>query len=479
MASYETIIGLEIHVELKTNTKIFCNCSTEFGAEPNANTCPVCLGLPGTLPVINEEVVNMAVKAGLAINCDINQLNKFDRKNYFYPDLPKAYQISQFDMPICIDGHVDIDTEGGKKRIRINRIHMEEDAGKLVHMEYEPFTLIDYNRVGVPLIEIVTEPDIRSIEEAITFLKTLKSILEYSEVSDVKMEQGSLRCDANISLRKVGDTKLNTRVEIKNLNSFKELQRALEKEEKRQKELYVYGEEYKIVQETRRWDAAKGKTISMRSKEEAHDYRYFPEPDITPLYVEDSIIKNAKETLPELPQQKRERFLKEYGINEEEVDILIGDKDMSGYYEELVMASGDAKSACNWMLRDVVRVLNEQKIEFKEFPVSSKNLGAMIKMAKSGKINSSAATKVFDEMVATGKTPETIVEEKGLVQVNDTSAIEAIVEQVLADNQNVVEQYKSGNEKVKGFLVGQIMKLSKGKANPKIASEILDSKLSR
>ncbi len=241
MASYETIIGLEIHVELKTNTKIFCNCSTEFGAEPNANTCPVCLGLPGTLPVINEEVVNMAVKAGHAINCDINQLNKFDRKNYFYPDLPKAYQISQFDMPICIDGNVDIDTENGKKRIRINRIHMEEDAGKLVHMEYEPFTLIDYNRVGVPLIEIVTEPDIRSIDEAIIFLKTLKSILEYSEVSDVKMEQGSLRCDANISLRKVGDTNYNTRVEIKNLNSFKELQRALEKEEKRQKELYVYG----------------------------------------------------------------------------------------------------------------------------------------------------------------------------------------------------------------------------------------------
>jgi aspartyl-tRNA(Asn)/glutamyl-tRNA(Gln) amidotransferase subunit B len=477
MAAYETIIGLEIHVELATKTKIFCNCSTEFGAEPNANTCPVCLALPGALPVMNEEVVKLATKAGLAIGCEINQLNKMDRKNYFYPDSPKAYQISQFDLPICENGLVQIDTEQGKKDIRINRIHMEEDAGKLVHAEFEPYTYIDYNRVGVPLCEIVTEPDLRSIDEAITFLRTLRSIMIYAGISDCKMEEGSMRCDANISLRKVGDTKLNTRVELKNINSFKELEKALTKEQKRQLELYKYGEEHKIVQETRRWDAAKGKTIPMRSKEDAHDYRYFPEPDVIPIVVKDEIVENAKATMPELPQVKLARFVSEYKLNETDAAILVDERALAEFYEKVVEAGADAKSACNWVLRDIIRLMHEQKITPEEITFDPKELAEIIKMAKAGTINSSAATQVFDEIVKTGKTAKVIVEEKGLIQVNDSSEIEKIVEDVLANNSKVVEQFKGGNTKVKGFLVGQVMKMSKGKANPKMASDMIDAKL--
>lgn len=477
MAAYETIIGLEIHVELATKTKIFCNCSTEFGAEPNANTCPVCLALPGALPVMNEEVVKLATKAGLAIGCEINQLNKMDRKNYFYPDSPKAYQISQFDLPICEKGLVQIDTEQGKKDIRINRIHMEEDAGKLVHAEFEPYTYIDYNRVGVPLCEIVTEPDLRSIDEAIVFLRTLRSIMIYAGISDCKMEEGSMRCDANISLRKVGDTKLNTRVELKNINSFKELEKALTKEQKRQLELYKYGEEHKIVQETRRWDAAKGKTIPMRSKEDAHDYRYFPEPDVIPIVVKDEIIANAKAAMPELPQAKLARFVSEYKLNETDAAILVDERALAEFYEKVVEAGADAKSSCNWVLRDIIRLMNEQKITPEEITFDPKELAEIIKMSKAGTINSSAATQVFDEIAKTGKTAKIVVEEKGLIQVNDSSEIEKIVEDVLANNVNVVEQFKGGNTKVKGFLVGQVMKMSKGKANPKMASDMIDAKL--
>ncbi len=478
MSSYETIIGLEIHAELNTATKIFCNCSTKFGAEPNANTCPVCLGLPGTLPVMNENVVKLAVKAGLALGCEINQLNKMDRKNYFYPDLPKAYQISQFDVPICGEGKVEIQTEEGKRTIRINRIHMEEDAGKLVHMEYEPYTLIDYNRVGVPLIEIVTEPDIRSIDEAVEFLKTLKGVLEYAEISDCKMEEGSLRCDANISLRKVGDDKFNTRVEIKNLNSFKELQKALEKEQKRQTELYTYGEEYKIVQETRRWDSGKGKTIPMRSKEEAHDYRYFPEPDIIPIVVEEHIMKQARETMPELPKEKKKRLMEVLGLGEKEADILVNDKPLSEYYEKLIKAGCNAKTGCNWVLGDVLRVLKENKEEATSFAIEPERLYSLIKLVDDSKISNTAAKTVFEEMLTSDKEVEKIVEEKGLSQISSSDALETIVMEVLEANPSVVQQFKEGKTQVKGFLVGQIMKKTKGKANPKMVAEMLESKLS-
>lgn len=476
--SYETIIGLEIHAELKTKTKIFCNCSTKFGAEPNAHTCPVCLGLPGTLPVLNEEVVNLAVKAGKALNCDINKLNKMDRKNYFYPDLPKAYQISQFDLPICKNGYVEVETSTGNKKVRLNRIHIEEDAGKLVHVEYEPYTLIDYNRVGVPLIEIVTEPDIRSIPEAVEFVKTLKGILEYSDISDCKMEQGSLRCDANISLREIGEEKLNTKVEIKNINSFKELQKALEKEEKRQKELYSFKQEYKIVQETRRWDSAKGKTVSMRSKEDAHDYRYFPDPDIIPIVVKDEIIDKMEKSLPELPKVKRQRFIKEYGLSPKEVDVLIEDRPLAKYYEKLVALGCNYKTACNWILSDILRVLKDKKISCDEFSIDPSRMSALISLVEEGKINNTAAKSVFEEMLDCNLAPYKIVEEKGLIQISSSDEIEPIIESILEKNPKAVAEYKEGKIQVKGFLVGQVMKETKGKANPKVVTEIIEKKLS-
>jgi aspartyl-tRNA(Asn)/glutamyl-tRNA(Gln) amidotransferase subunit B len=475
--SYETIIGLEVHSELKTKTKIFCNCSTKFGEEPNANTCPICLGLPGTLPVMNEEVVNLAVKAGKALGCRINQLNKMDRKNYFYPDLPKAYQISQFDLPICEEGLIKIETEDGIRDVRINRIHMEEDAGKLVHMEYEPYTLIDYNRVGVPLVEIVTEPDMRSIDEAITFFKTLKDILEYAGISDCKMEQGSIRCDANISMRKVGDDKLNTRVELKNINSFKELQKALEKEQKRQLELYTYGEEHKIVQETRRWDSGKGKTIPMRSKEEAHDYRYFPEPDVIPIIVSDEIIAHAEATMPELPEVKKARLMSEYGISKKEVEVLVADKPLVDYFEEVIACGCEPKLACNWVLGDILRVLKEEKITAKEFAIVPEKLFKLLALVSESKISTTAAKTVFEEMLKSSKEPEEIVKEKGLSQISSLDTIDPIIEEVIKNNPSVVEQYKEGKTQVQGFLVGQIMKATKGKANPKMVAELLVEKL--
>jgi aspartyl-tRNA(Asn)/glutamyl-tRNA(Gln) amidotransferase subunit B len=475
--SYETIIGLEIHAELKTKTKIFCNCSTKFGAKPNENTCPICMGLPGTLPVLNEEVVHLAVKAGTALNCKINKLNKMDRKNYFYPDLPKAYQISQFDLPICGAGHVDIETDDGKRTVRLNRIHIEEDAGKLVHMEYEPYSLIDYNRVGVPLIEIVTEPDMHSPQEAVTFFRTIKSILEYGGISDCRMEEGSLRCDANISLRKVGQQELNTKVEMKNISSFRELQKALEKEEKRQKELYDYGEEFRIVQETRRWDAGKGKTVSMRTKEDANDYRYFPEPDIIPIVVKDSLIESVIADMPELPVQRRERFINGYGLTEKEVDILISDKFLSEYYEGLVNLGADKKSACNWLLTDMFRLVKEKEIEFQDIPVKKEDMASLLKMVETKKLSVTAAKGVFEYMFNTGKHPEEIVKEKGLGQISDSGAIEEIAVAVLEANPQSISDYKAGKTQAVGYLVGQVMKQSKGKANPQMAREILENKI--
>ncbi|MFT8316040.1 MAG: Asp-tRNA(Asn)/Glu-tRNA(Gln) amidotransferase subunit GatB [Clostridium sp.] len=475
--SYETIIGLEIHAELNTKTKIFCNCSTKFGAKPNENTCPICMGLPGTLPVLNEEVVNLAVKAGTALNCKINKLNKMDRKNYFYPDLPKAYQISQLDLPICGPGHVEIETEKGERSVRLNRIHIEEDAGKLVHLEYEPYSLIDYNRVGVPLIEIVTEPDMRSPQEAVTFLRTLKAILEYGGISDCRMEQGSLRCDANISLREVGQEEYNTKVEIKNINSFRELQKALEKEEKRQKELYDFGEAHRIVQETRRWDSGKGRTVTMRSKEDANDYRYFPEPDIIPIVIKDEIIEKVKEDMPELPKDREERFIKEYGLSEKEVEILVSDKHFSEYYEDVIKLGADAKSASNWMLSDMLRLIKEQELELKDIPVKKEYFASLLKMVADKKLSVTSAKSVFEDMFKTGKHPEDIVKEKGLSQISDTGAILEIAVAVLNANPQSVSDYKAGKTQAVGYLVGQVMKQSKGKANPKMARDILEEKI--
>lgn len=476
--SFETIIGLEIHAELNTKSKIFCSCSTEFGAKPNANTCHICLGLPGTLPVLNEEVVNLAVKAGTALNCKINKLNKMDRKNYFYPDLPKAYQTSQFDLPMCSGGHVDIIVDGESKKIRLNRIHIEEDAGKLVHVEDEDISFIDYNRVGVPLIEIVSEPDMRSVEEAVEFLRTLKAVLEYSDISDCRMEQGSLRCDANISIRKVGDEKLNTKVELKNINSFKELQKALEKEEKRQLELYTFGEEYKIKQETRRWDSGKGKTVPMRSKEDAHDYRYFPEPDLAPIIVKEEQIKKISESLPEMPRAKKERFISSYGLSEKEVDIIIDDRALSKYYEETVAFGANPKTAANWILGDILRLLKEKDLESDKIPVAPKSLKELVDLISSGKISTTAGKEVFEVMFDSGKSAETVVAEKGLSQISDSGELEKIIKDILDSNPQSILDYKAGKTQASGYLMGQIMKASKGKANPKVAKELLDKELS-
>ena len=475
--SFETIIGLEVHAELNTKSKIFCSCSTEFGAKPNENTCPICLGIPGTLPVLNEEVVSLAIKAGTILNFEINKLNKMDRKNYFYPDLPKAYQTSQYDIPICKEGYVDIDVDGMTRRVRLNRIHMEEDAGKLVHLEDEGISLIDYNRVGVPLIEIVTEPDMRSVEEAIAFLRSLKSMLEYGEISDCRMEQGSLRCDANISLRRIGQDALNTRVELKNLNSFKELQKALEKEESRQRELYTFGEGDKIKQETRRWDSAKGKTIPMRSKEDAHDYRYFPEPDLVPIIINDAQIQEIKEALPEMPMEKKKRFEELYGLTDKEVAIIIGDKALSQYYEALIGYGTNPKSGANWILGNMLKLLNEKELEAAQIPVHPEELYKLTKIIAEGKISITAGQEVFREMFYTGKSADEVVKEKGLSQISDTADLERIIDSVLDDNPQSVSDYTAGKTQAAGFLMGQIMKASKGKANPQVAKALLDERL--
>lgn len=381
------------------------------------------------------------------------------------------------DIPICGEGYVNIGTEEGTRRVRLNRIHIEEDAGKLVHMEYEPYSLIDYNRVGVPLIEIVSEPDMRSPQEAVTFLRNLKAILEYAGISDCRMEQGSLRCDANISLRKVGQEAYNTKVEIKNINSFRELLKALEKEEKRQKELYDYGEGNKIVQETRRWDAGKGRTVTMRTKEDANDYRYFPEPDVLPIVVKDELMDRVKEEMPELPVDRKERFIKEYGLTEKEVNILISDKHFAEYYEGLVILGSDKKSAANWMLTDMLRLLKEKEIEFADIPVKKEDMAILLGMVSDKKLSVTSAKSVFEEMFISGKHPEEIVKEKGLVQISDEGAIEGIAVAVLEANPKSVSDYKGGKEQAIGYLVGQVMKQSKGKANPQMARDILQKKL--
>ena len=473
----ETVIGLEIHAELKTNSKIFCSCSTEFGAKPNENTCPVCLGIPGTLPVLNEEVVNLAIKAGRALGCKINNYNKMDRKNYFYPDLTKNYQTSQYDLPMCVDGLVKFNYEGKEVSVRINRIHIEEDAGKLVHLEDEPISLIDYNRAGVPLVEIVTEPDLRSPGEAAAFMRELKGILEYAEISDCRMEQGSIRCDANISIRPYGQEEYGTKVEIKNINSFREVQKALEKEEKRQKELYQYGEEYKIKQETRRWDASKAKTLPMRSKEEAHDYRYFPEPDLTPIIISQDKVDKLEANLPEMPIEKRARFVAEYGLSEKDASIIIASKALATFYEEVVKLGGNPKTVSNYILGDLLRLLNSNNMEAEDIKISPQNFVELLKIIEEGKISNTAGKEVFKEMFLSNEKPTVIIEEKGLSQISCSDEIEKLVNEVLSNNPKSIEDFKAGKTQAIGYLMGQVMKASKGKANPPVAKQMIEDKL--
>lgn len=476
---YETVVGLEVHTELKTKSKIFCGCSTEFGGDQNTHVCPVCLGLPGVLPVLNKKVVEYALRVGLALNCEIVKFNKFDRKNYYYPDLPKNFQTSQYDLPICLNGHLDVEVDGQTRRIRITRIHMEEDAGKLVHsgntISTSDSSNVDYNRTGVPLLEIVSEPDIRSGAEARAYVEKLRSILKYLDVSDVRMEEGSLRCDANISVRLMGETKLGTKTEIKNMNSLTALQKGVEYEAIRQAEALEDGEA--IVQETRTWDDAKGQTLSMRKKEAENDYRYFPEPDLVPIVISDEMIEAARQSLPELPDAKQARFVEQYGLSDEDSVTLTALRETADYLDTAVKAGADAKTAANWMLGDLSKMVNENNLTFAQAPVSPENLAAMIGLIDKGTISGKIAKKVIVSMWETGKDPDTIVKEQGLVQITDTGAIEAIVKEVIANNPKSVEDFNSGKGKAIGFLVGQVMKASKGRANPGVVNELLQKYL--
>lgn len=473
---YEAVIGLEVHAELLTDSKIFCGCSTKFGSEPNTQVCPVCLGLPGTLPVLNKKVVEYAVRAGLALNCTIANFSKMDRKNYFYPDLPKAYQISQYDLPLCSNGYIEIEVEGGTKRIGIKRIHIEEDAGKLLH-EGTDGSLVDYNRAGVPLIEIVSEPDISTPEEAYQYLVKLKSILEYTEVSDCKMQEGSLRVDTNVSVRPVGTTDLGTKIELKNLNSFKAVQKALEYEIKRQ--VKVLEEGGTIVQETRRWNEAKGITEPMRTKEEAHDYRYFPEPDLVPIIVTEEWKEEIRKTLPEMPDAKRERFITQYGLPEYDAKVITSSKKMADFFEKCASNYHSPKTISNWLMGEFARLLNETGKEIDEVPITPDMLIELLKLVDDNVISGSIAKTVFEEMFFTGKNPQIIVEEKGLRQIADEDELRRIVRKVIEENPKSVEDYKKGKEKALGFLVGQVMKETKGKANPQLTNQLLREELSK
>ncbi|WP_054635971.1 Asp-tRNA(Asn)/Glu-tRNA(Gln) amidotransferase subunit GatB [Thalassobacillus sp. C254] len=468
---FETVIGLEVHSELKTNSKIFCGCSTEFGAPPNTHTCPVCLGHPGVLPVLNERAVEYAVKAAMALNCDIAENTKFDRKNYFYPDSPKAYQISQFDKPVGENGWIEIEVEGKKKRIGITRLHLEEDAGKLTHDEYGEHSLVDFNRVGTPLVEIVSEPDIETPEEAYAYLEKLKAILQYTEVSDCKMEEGSLRCDANISLRPAGQVEFGTKTELKNLNSFANVQKGLAFEEKRQEQELLSGGE--ILQETRRWDDAKKETILMRVKEGSDDYRYFPEPDLVALHIDHEWKEKIKETIPELPDERKTRYINELGLSAYDAGVITQSKAMSDYFEETVEKGGDAKQAANWLMGEVNAYMNANGKDLEELALTPESLSKLIALIEKGTISSKIAKKVFADLVEKGGDPEEIVKEKGLVQISDEGELKKIVDEILDNNQQSIEDFKNGKDKAFGFLVGQTMKQTKGKANPQMVNKLI------
>ncbi|HOO91001.1 MAG TPA: Asp-tRNA(Asn)/Glu-tRNA(Gln) amidotransferase subunit GatB [Syntrophales bacterium] len=473
---YEPVIGLEVHAQLLTKTKIFCGCSTRFGEEPNSHTCPICLGMPGVLPVLNKKVVEYAMKMAIATHCRINQTSTWARKNYFYPDLPKGYQITQFAYPLAEAGYVDIEKDGGKKRIGITRIHMEEDAGKSIHDDLSGYSYVDLNRAAVPLIEIVSEPDMRSPEEAAQYLRRLYEILVYLEVCDGNMEEGSFRCDANISLRPKGQEAFGIRSELKNMNSFNNVQHALEYEIRRQSAVLDRGG--KVVQETRLWDASQGVTHSMRGKEEAHDYRYFPEPDLVPIVISDAWKEEITSTIPELPMEKRERFVSEYGIPPYDAGVLTASQATANYYEEVARICGKPKIASNWVMGDLLAYLKETKRDVGESPVSPDALAELIDIIEDGTISGKIAKEVFEGMWNSGKRPMDIVQEKGLVQISDTGELERTVEEVLLMHPKQLEQYRSGKEQLFGFFVGQTMKATGGKANPKIVNELLKKKLS-
>ncbi|MFH1867448.1 MAG: Asp-tRNA(Asn)/Glu-tRNA(Gln) amidotransferase subunit GatB [Candidatus Omnitrophota bacterium] len=483
--NYITTIGLEIHLQLNTKTKAFCGCANEFGREPNTNVCPVCLGLPGSLPALNIEYLKYAIRAALALNCDIAEVMKFDRKNYFYPDLPKNYQISQFDMPLSLGGYVEVAVSDSVKRIGITRVHMEEDAGKLIHDENKPFSYIDFNRCGTPLLEIVSEPDIVSPDEAYAYLTTLKAILEYLGISDCNMQEGSLRCDANISIRPPDQKELNPKVELKNMNTFKGVRQALEYEEARQMKLFSSGKS--TIQETRLWDADRKATEPMRAKEEAHDYRYFPEPDLPRFNIDRELIRGIERDLPEMPDEKRRRFIKDYYISEYDSSCLVSDKAMAEYFEECLALFGDnqkndnAKIVANWLMGDISRYLNSKNLEFKALReiTSPKNLFHMLRLIDKGTISGKIAKDILPEMLSTGKSAEDIVKSKGLTQITDQAEVEQFAEEVITENQKVADDYIAGKDKALGFLVGALMKKTKGKANPQLANDILKKKLKR
>lgn len=468
---YETVIGLEVHVELATKTKIFCGCSTEFGGAPNTHTCPVCTGMPGSLPVLNKQVVNYALAVGLATNCDITQYCKFDRKNYFYPDNPQNYQISQLYLPICRNGHVDIETPEGKKSIGIHEIHIEEDAGKLIHDEWEDCSLVDYNRSGVPLIEIVSEPDMRSADEVIAYLEKLRMIAQYIGASDCKLNEGSMRADVNLSVREMGAKEFGTRTEMKNLNSFKAIMHAIEGERERQIELLEAGE--KVIQETRRWDDTKEYSYAMRSKEDAQDYRYFPDPDLVPVYISDEWIDEVKKSLPEFREEKMARYKAEFDIPDYDIGIITNSKHMADIFEETVAICSQPKKVSNWLMGETLRLLKEQDIDAEDIRFSPENLAKLIGLVDSKAINSSVAKEVFEAMFENDIDPEKYVDEKGLRTVNDEGALKKTVEEVIANNPQSVEDYRNGKEKAIGFLVGQTMKAMKGKADPAMVNKML------
>ncbi len=471
MKQYETVIGLEVHVELATKTKIFCGCSTAFGGAPNTHTCPVCTGMPGSLPVLNKQVVEYAIAVGLATNCSITQYCKFDRKNYFYPDNPQNYQISQLYLPICRNGGIEIETAAGKKTIGIHEIHMEEDAGKLVHDDWTGSSMVDYNRSGVPLIEIVSEPDMRSADEVIAYLEKLRMIIQYLGASDCKLQEGSMRADVNLSVREVGATELGTRTEMKNLNSFKAISHAIEGERARQIELLEEGRQ--VIQETRRWDDNKESSYAMRSKEDAQDYRYFPEPDLVPIMISDEWLQAVKDRQPELRSEKLERYKKEYDIPEYDAEIITGTKKMADIFEATTAICNKPKKVSNWLMVETMRLLKENEMEAEDISFSPENLAKLIEMADAGEINSSVAKEVFEEIFKNNIDPEKYVEEKGLKTVSDDGALREVIEKVVADNPKSVEDYNSGKKKAIGFLVGQTMKAMQGKADPGKVNKIL------
>ncbi|NPV54840.1 MAG: Asp-tRNA(Asn)/Glu-tRNA(Gln) amidotransferase subunit GatB [Firmicutes bacterium] len=473
---YEVVIGLEVHAELQTESKMFCGCSTKFGAAPNSHVCPICLGMPGVLPVINRKAVEFAIRAGLALNCEIAEFSKFDRKNYFYPDLPKNYQISQYDLPLCRNGYIDISSE---RRIRIRRVHLEEEAGKSIHegqnILESSFSLEDYNRTGIPLLEIVSEPDIRSPREAYVYLSTLRSILQYIGVSDCKMEEGSLRCDANISVRPRGSIQYGAQTELKNLNSFRAVERGLEFEAERQINALRRGE--RVVRETRHWDEARGVTVPMRSKEEAHDYRYFPEPDLVPMVIGREWVERVRGELPELPGARKERFIVEYGLPEYDADLITESRAMADFFEACARSYRDPKVVSNWIMGELSRLMNESGKDISEVLITPEGLVEMLELIDDGVITGKIAKTVFEEMFRTGKAAREVVEEKGLVQIADESQLLGVIDQVIAENPGPVADVASGKDKAITFLVGQVMRKTRGRANPQVATRLLRERL--